>query len=531
MAGEQEAVETSIPARVALGLLITTYIGVFVHWTWTQHYGFSTFGFDLGIFEQGMWLLSRFKDPFVTVLGLDLFGDHTSFILVLLVPFYWVFDSTSTLLIAQTVALGGAALPVWLIGREKLRNEWLAVAGALVYLAHPAVGLTNLENFHPDSFEMPLVFGVLFFMMRKRWVGYTICLVALLMVKEDVALMTFVLGIYVAIRYNRRVGVLTSLASVAWFGSVLYLILPALNGSGTMDAWRVPAEQFGGPGGLIKSAFLRPWDVIAFGLSEGKPWYLWQMMIPLAGMFLLAPGLALVAVLPLLSNVMSTFWYQYHIGYHYGTLIVPVLVTAAVVGISLFRSIRTRSVLMGITMVFALVSGYLWGPIGRAPRSLADPTSARAGAIRSAMALIPSDADVSAAYFTVPHLTHREHIYEFPVPWQAQNWGDFTREGERLDARTRLIDYVLVEEPMEPRFQDIVDSLNQEGFRRFSVPKGSFSCTGKKDDGHAQATRSRRLRGCDLLGCRNGAVDSEAQPEVSRAPYRAHREGASHSCS
>ena len=34
--------------------------------------------------------MSRFHAPFVTLMGRNLFGDHTSFILVLLVPFYWL---------------------------------------------------------------------------------------------------------------------------------------------------------------------------------------------------------------------------------------------------------------------------------------------------------------------------------------------------------------------------------------------------------------------------------------------------------
>lgn len=468
---EQTPIAASITARLFLAAVVVVYIVFFTHWALAQHYGFGTFGFDLGIFEQGMWLLSRFKDPFVTVLGLDLFGDHTSFILLFLVPLYWLSSSTSMLLIAQTLALGAAAVPLWLIAREKLRNEWLAVGAAVAYLAHPAVGLTNLENFHPDTFEVPLVFGVLFFMMKRRWIGYAICLVALLLVKEDVPLMTFALGLYVAIRYDRRVGMITSLVSVVWFGSILFAILPALNGAGTMDAWRVPTSQFGGMGGLLKTALLRPWEVVAFALGPEKPWYLWQMMAPFAGMFVLAPGLALIALLPLLSNLMSTFWYQYQIAYHYGTLIVPVLATASVVGASRFRSTRGRTAAVAGLVMAALLSGYLWGPVGRAPRTLADAGSPRAQAVRQALDLIPPDADVSAAYFTVPHLAHRERIYEFPVPWRAQNWSDFSMEGERLP-QTELIDYVLVEDTMEPRFQKIVDSLDEEGFSEIFNSEG-----------------------------------------------------------
>ncbi|MDP9069389.1 MAG: DUF2079 domain-containing protein [Actinomycetota bacterium] len=459
---ERWEIVTSLAARVGLGLAVAGYVAVLVPWVLRQHYGFSTFGFDLGIFDQGVWLLSRFEEPFVTVRGLNLFGDHTSFILLLLVPFYWLAPSASVLLIAQTAALAGAVLPVWFIARDRLRDENLALAAAIAYLAHPAVALTNLENFHPDSFEIPLVFGVLFFMMHRRWVGYTICLIGLLLVKEDVPLMTFVLGLYVAVRYDRKVGLLTSVGSLMWLGATLFLIFPALNGSGTLYGSRI-GGAFGGTAGLLKTALLRPWDVLAVAFGPDKPWYLWQMGAPLAGMFLLSPGLAAVALLPLLSNLLSSFPYQHQIEFHYGTLIVPVLVTAAIFGIARLRSPAARTNAVIVMTASALVSGYLWGPVGRAPRGLADPSSERAVAIREAIALIPEDAAVSAAFFTVPHLTHREHIYEFPVPWRAQNWGDNSSNGARL-SQTDLIDYVLVEYPMAPEMQEIVDSLDAEGF-------------------------------------------------------------------
>ena len=37
-------------------------------------------------------------------------------------------------------------------GGERLGSEWFAIVGAATYLLHPAVGWTNLENFHPDAF-------------------------------------------------------------------------------------------------------------------------------------------------------------------------------------------------------------------------------------------------------------------------------------------------------------------------------------------------------------------------------------------
>jgi hypothetical protein len=94
-------------------VLAAGYAWYFARLSVAVHDGYGTFGFDLGIFDQGVWLLSRFHAPFVTVMGRDLFGDHTSFILLLAVPLYWVHDAPQTLLVLQAILLGGAALPIY----------------------------------------------------------------------------------------------------------------------------------------------------------------------------------------------------------------------------------------------------------------------------------------------------------------------------------------------------------------------------------------------------------------------------------
>ena len=143
-------------ARVVLVAATVAYIWLFSYWTIRHHDGYGTQAFDFGIYDQGLWLLSRFKSPFVTVMGRQLFGDHTSFILLPLVPVYWIFPSAKVLLFFQAAALGSAAVPTFLLAREKLRDERLAAAMAVVYLLHPAVAFVNLEQFHPDVFELPL---------------------------------------------------------------------------------------------------------------------------------------------------------------------------------------------------------------------------------------------------------------------------------------------------------------------------------------------------------------------------------------
>ena len=447
-------------ARAVVAVAMVAYIGLFTYWTFRNHDGYGTYAFDFGIYDQGLWLLSRFKRPFITIMGRHLFGDHTSFILLFLVPVYWVVPSAKVLLFVQSAALGLAALPVFLIGREKLRSEVLAAAIAVAYLLHPAIGWTNLEQFHPDVFEVPLLLFALWLMLRARWLWYALCVGLLLLVKEDVGPLVFVLGLYVAVRHDRRVGLATSAAGALAFAAAMWWILPALNGVGTLNSWRIP---FGGPGGVVRTAVTRPGTLLAYMFDGPRTWYLWQMFFPLAGLSLLAPGVLLIAATPLAANLITTFYYQYDIQYHYGTLIVPVLVAAAIFAVGRARSMQIRGALVAVVSATSLVSAYLWAPLpfSRIGVPVADPNYAGVAYVRAALELIPPDASVSASYNFLTHIDHRERVYMFPTPFRAMYWGVFDQEGRRLP-EADTVDYVVVPTALEPEPRAVLESVRAD---------------------------------------------------------------------
>ena len=76
--------------------------------TWLRHRAWFSQNYDIGIFDQAMWLISHFREPFVTVRVINIFGDHANFALIILAPFYrlW-FDRVVPLL--GKVLPGGAA--------------------------------------------------------------------------------------------------------------------------------------------------------------------------------------------------------------------------------------------------------------------------------------------------------------------------------------------------------------------------------------------------------------------------------------
>lgn len=72
---------------------------------------------------------------------------------------------------------------------------------------------------------MPLVLFALYFMVGSKWRWFIAGISALLLVKEDVPLLTFALGVYVALRHHRLVGVATAAVSAVWFAISVFVVL------------------------------------------------------------------------------------------------------------------------------------------------------------------------------------------------------------------------------------------------------------------------------------------------------------------
>lgn len=436
------------PAGWLLLVALALYIWYFARLSIRIHQGLGTSAFDLGLYDQGMWLLSRFKAPFVTLMGRNLFGDHTSFILLPLVPLYWLHAGPGVLFVVQATAIAAGAIPVFLYARRRLNNQWVALLLAVVFLLHPALQWSSLEGFHPDAFLSAFLAFAIYAALNSRWRTYLVLVVLIALVKEDTWLVLIPLGAWVAWRRRPEVGLLTIAAAVVYPLALAPIIMSAFTGVAWPNAWRIP---FGGVGGFLSEVIHRPGNVASYLWSEGRPWYVWQMTAPFAWAFLRLPDVALIGAVVLGTNVLSTFHYQHQIGYHYSIVVVPALALGTVHALGAMKP-RWRPRLVTATVVAGVWAALLWGaaPAARTPVVYWEPDHPVPAAAREIMARIPAGASVSAHYALCPHLSHRQEIFMFPTPFRALLYGHGTTlEGRRLPA-AETVEYVVLQVHREP---------------------------------------------------------------------------------
>ena len=429
---------------ISVTLLYTVWLAVR---TTRDHFGLGTSAYDFGLYDQGLWLLSQGKAPFVTLMGRNLFGDHTSFILLPLVPLYWFVGSTGLLFVVQAITLGIGALPIWKLTRLLLDSLPMSCVAVVAYLLHPALTFTGMENFHPDAALAPLIAWAIYAAVAYRWAQYVTAVVLILMVKEDTALFVVALGAWVAIRRDRHVGVVTIVGSL-WVALLfLFAVLRGIVGVPYRNEWRLP---FGGLGGLIRTTFTRPDKLIAHLVSGERPLYLLQLLAPVGFVALVRPEIALLGTLPLLSNLVSTFWYQSQIEYHYAVQFVPILVIGAMFGISRLAE-HLRVWFVSVVLVASIACAYIWTPLPfmRTEMPRWSPSHPAVDAAHEAINRVPEGAVVSAYHTLTAHMARRERIYVFPTPYRRVLFGaDVFAKGDRLPFAEE-VQYVILPRELE----------------------------------------------------------------------------------
>jgi len=155
---------------------------------------------DLGIYTEYVKQVAHFQPPVADIrqAGFNLLGDHFQPIVALLAPFFRIFPSAATLLVAQAALAALSVFPVSRIAREKLGTG----PGRAVALAYGfSWGLQQLVefDFHEIAFAAPLLAFSLSAMMQGRIKAAAWWAVPLVFVKEDQGFTVAAIGLYLIV--------------------------------------------------------------------------------------------------------------------------------------------------------------------------------------------------------------------------------------------------------------------------------------------------------------------------------------------
>ena len=155
-------------AHHLLWVFILVYILIFGYLSFLKYQSFSYFDWDLASDAIVLWNSVHGKFLYYPFLGQSIFGAHLYLITLLILPIYVIFQNPLTLLFLQSMFLGLAAFPLYLLARIKL-NKAFSLSLVLAYLLYPPLGYINLFESHFEIYEIFFLFFALYYFEKERF--------------------------------------------------------------------------------------------------------------------------------------------------------------------------------------------------------------------------------------------------------------------------------------------------------------------------------------------------------------------------
>ncbi|MBM2821793.1 MAG: putative rane protein [Thermoleophilia bacterium] len=384
--------------------------------------------FDLGNMVQAVWSTANGRPLEIThgATGEQMvrLGGHVDPFLALLAPVWIVWPSPLALAFAQIAVVSVGALPVLWLGRRHLGSERAAGLLALAYLAYPWLAWSAVAAIHPVTFAIPLFLFCVWFLDTDRLIPFALSAALAVMTGELMGLPIVALGVWYALARRRQlVGIAIVLGGAAWTFLALYVIVPASSGESSIF-YGFYDEVGGSPQGVVRKLFTDPGAIFGALFESHDLVYLVWLGVPLAGLFLLAPGLAAVALPQLLANGLSDFRSMTDPRYHSVAAVIPFLIAATVLGIARLgvprRTFAAAAVLVS-SAALTLIVGPWARVVGVAPLGARPALPApRVAALGDAVALVPEGVPISASNAAGSHLSARRYVYSVPNLGKAE---------------------------------------------------------------------------------------------------------------
>lgn len=418
---------------ILLFLFCGIYIYVFSTLSILRHQAFAS-GYDLANMGSTVW--NTFQGRPFALTGaestISRFSIHADLILVLLSPFYLIWEKVTTLLIIQSTLLGLGAIPVYFLARnifgkkEYFDNFQSKLAGlilVLVYLLNASMEWTNIYDFHGVSLAIPFLLAAFYFAYIRRWMGYTAFVFLAILTKEEISLFIAVLGLYIAFKLkDKAIGLATFVCSIAWFLIMILLVIPHFSSNGKYWAldWFAFSSQ-NGTGFNIPSIIS---SIDQFALSPDAVNYYLMLLKPFGFLPLLGLPYLLFSLPELLINLFSTQAQMRSTMFHYDSGIIPSLIIATIFSLKYINLIihyfKKSKIffyfVLGFLLIIAIRFNYHYSPLPTTPSCwcIMYQVSDEDRQFAQILTTIPQDASITASSEIRAHLTRRENSFNLP---------------------------------------------------------------------------------------------------------------------
>ena len=415
-----------------------------------NHYYFRTFTFDYGNYNYAFWDYSHFRISRMPTYPANFLQDHFSLTLMYFVPAYWILNwitGTYTLILIQNALILTAAWFTYKLILLKSDNVWMSI-GVLIYY-FTLLGRYTTFSCDANIAVMSACFIPIFiyyFEILKYLAAFIILILSLLS-RENIPLWFIFIFIVLMINHHKdKKAVLLSLAGIAI--SIIYFILLF---KVFIPSVETPEKQFSlfnysalgaNPGKALFFVISHPIETIKlFFINHlNDPAYDWvksefYLVYLISGGFVLfLRPKYLIWFIPIVAQkVLNDSYLRWGIATYYSIEVVTLLPLSVFAALSSIKPRKVQNSLIIIltvatlaTTIYKLDEKHYVLPWTLSPEKvkffdkqfLTSPLPI--SKINETLALIPSNAKVSASDHLFPHLSQRQSINLFPTVNDAE---------------------------------------------------------------------------------------------------------------
>lgn len=291
-----------------------------------RHFLFQSTAYDLGIYDQIIYLISIGSQPISSFLGFHFLGDHAAIAIYPLALLYKIYPSVYWLFLVQAICLGSATGLTWKLAQLAGLNQRLSLAVAIAYLLYPEIFNINLFDFHPDVLAVPAIFAAILAAKQKKIIWFVISILWILACKAVFALTVIAIGFWLIFFEQRRFyGMIAMALGIAWFLIVTQIMIPFYSGQ---EAAGVSRYAYLGSSVLevIFNTFTKPQLILGKLFSLDTFIYLLEFSVAVIWWLNPKKFILLVPAIPtLLLNILSVDPMQRSLIYQYSLPALPFL--------------------------------------------------------------------------------------------------------------------------------------------------------------------------------------------------------------
>lgn len=376
-----------------------------------RHWLFQSGTYDLGIYDQVIYLISQGQPPISSILGFHILGDHASLIFYPIALFYKIHPDVHWLFALQAIGLSLGTLPLYALARQAGLTSAQALTLAAVYLLYPIIFNLNLFDFHPDVFAPATLLAAVWAARTNRIGWFVVMIVVTLCLKDVLSLVVAAMGVWLLVFEKKRwCGAIALAAGTAWFLIATQWILPFYSGTEARALDRY-AEFGKTPLEIAVNLVLKPQLLLSRLLTLANLQYVALLLLPV--IWGLSPRhlAPLVSALPILvMNLVTQYDAQKTLVNQYSLPILPFLLLAVIAtladGGGWFKGKRANQIILVWSMV-----AFLWLAEYRYFGSRYLKFAETGQANREAIAQIQTQGGVITDDNLVAHVSQRPTVY------------------------------------------------------------------------------------------------------------------------